>query len=109
VSTDKHLVGLIETADTALMAADAALRAIRDYMLSRGEGLGSKNRMLTLAEVAGHMQVSAQKLRKGYKQGRYPFFFRDGARLVTTEPLFGQWLETCAKRAGFAVGLKRAS
>ena len=54
---------------------------------------------MTLKEVARRLQVSAQKLRKGQRQGRYPFLFREGVRLVTTEALFGQWLAACERRS----------
>lgn len=93
MSTDKQLVKLIET-------AGAALEAIRDYLLSKSDGLGARVGMLTVAEIAGRLRVSPQTLRKGHKRGRYPFFFREGVRLVTTEALFGEWLDKSAKRAG---------
>ena len=100
MSTDKQLVELIET-------GIGMLAEIRQYIMEHNVGAANpekvnpENGVLTLVEVAERMRVSAQTLRKGYRRGRYPFFFREGVRLVTTRALYAKWLETHEKRAGF--------
>lgn len=95
MSSDKQLVELVD-------AAAAALRAVVDHVRNedgaRGEAEGHD--LLTEAQIAERLHVSLSLIRKGRKKGRYPFFFREGGRWVTTQALYAKWLETREKRAG---------
>lgn len=103
MSTDKQLVELIDNATTAL-------KAVVDHVMNQdasGDNANGRD-VLTEAQIAERLQLSLSSIRKERKKGRYPFFFREGGRWVTTGALYAKWLETRGKRAGVAVGVKRA-
>jgi predicted DNA-binding transcriptional regulator AlpA len=55
--------------------------------------------ILRLQEVADLLKCGAQKLRKGYKKGQYPFFFREGVRLLARRQDVERWIGTRVKRS----------
>lgn len=102
MSTDKQLVELIET-------GIGMLAEIRQFIMEHNVGTANpENGVLTEGQIAERLQLSLSSIRKERKKGRYPFFFREGGRWITTPVLYGKWLQTHEKRAGFAVGVKRA-
>ena len=95
MSSDKQLVELIDN-------AKVALQAVVDHYRNRdGSGTAANGHdVLTEAEIAKRLQVSVSTLRKQRAKGRYPFFFKEGGRWLTTQALYAKWLETREKRAG---------
>ena len=99
MSSDKQLVELI---DNAIKGIRAAVQPVIDHVRNRdGSGTAANGHdVLTEAQIAERLQVSTSTLRKQRATGRYPFFFREGGRWVTTGALYARWLETHEKRTG---------
>ena len=84
--------------------AIAAWKAVREHIVNQdGSGAEAKGHdVLTEAQIAERLHVSKSTLRKQRVRGRYPFFFREGGRWLTTQALYAKWLETREKRVGAA-------
>ena len=95
MSSDRQLVELI---DNAAVALKAVVDHVRNQDGLAGEAKGHD--VLTEAEIAERLHVSKSTLRKQRAKGRYPFFFREGGRWLTTEASYAKWLTTHEKRVG---------
>ena len=56
------------------------------------------DRVLTLAECAERMRRSVQTLRRGLRDGRYPFLYRDKGRIFASARELDMWERRQLKR-----------
>jgi len=100
----EDLVVLVQNVFAARRQLEAAERALMDRVQIRIDESGAlatpTDPILTLRQVADVLKCSTQKLRRGWKRGRYPFMFREGGRLLARRQDLEKWLSTCVKRSG---------
>jgi thioredoxin-like negative regulator of GroEL len=92
------MLALSDSADAAqaIRQTKRGLRALADYIeqIKLAKVLVDPNdRLISLTEIAKMLHRSTRTVRQQYRDARFPFVFRDGARLVGSEAGLLRWFD----------------
>jgi hypothetical protein len=98
--------GRVSVSDVASIIADmrrttAKLEALDAFLAHEHaeEARETRDKVLTLDECAGRMRRSTQTLRRGLRDGRYPFLYRDHGRIFASARELDMWERRQLKRS----------
>lgn len=63
------------------------------------EARKSGDRLLSREEIAERLHCTVQHISRGWRANRFPFLFKDGARLVGSEDGLERWIKNRVKKS----------